>query len=164
MAGKTLMVALVLMALAAPAVWAGKDKKIAEADVPKAVMDAVKAVIPQAEFVSGEVETHRKRGTVYELNVRDGKGMIHLHVTEAGKITRLTRDYRWEKSIPFEEVPPAVKATLQKIRPDAKILEVDLGRHHDRIVYEIEIRTGTRVEELVITEGGDLLKLEEEDD
>ena len=52
------------------AAWAWADGKIAESEVPKAVMQAVSGVVPDAKFISGETGTDHNR-MIYKLNVKD---------------------------------------------------------------------------------------------
>ena len=56
-----------------------------------------------------------------------------------------------------------VKAALEKVRPGAEILEVNLGHHHDQRVYEIEIKGAPNTEdEVFISETGEVVKIENE--
>ena len=139
--------------------WA--DHKVPEGEVPKIVMDAAKAAAPQAAFVSCEVND---RDADYHLDMKDAKGPLHLHVSADGHVTRLVTGHLSDHDVALDEIPEPVKAEIQRVRPGAEIIEVELGRHHGCRVYEIEIRNGKRQEELCITETGDLLKLEADHD
>jgi hypothetical protein len=97
--------------------------------------------------------------------VKDAKGETHLHITQDGRVTRLVRGYHWDKDLPPAELPPAVKTALLRVRPDAEVLEVELGHHHDRLVYEIEIKGGEGEHddvEIYISAEGEVLKIEDE--
>lgn len=138
------------------------DRRIAEGDVPKAVMDAVKAAVPGAEFLSGEVDEHHHHPPVYHLDVKGPGGIVHLHVTASGRVTRVAPGFRGDHDIPADQLPGPVKAALQKVRPNAEILEVELGHHHDQLVYEIQIAVPNGEDEIYISDTGDIVKLEAE--
>jgi len=150
--------ALVFLAAAA---WG--DHRITEADVPKAVMDAVKAAVPGAEFLSGEVDDHHHHQAVYHLDVKSAEGVAHVHVTASGRVTRVVTGFRADHDVPADQLPGPVKDALLKLRPNAQILEVELGHHHDQLVYEIQIAAPHGEEEIYISSSGEVVKLEGDD-
>ena len=149
--------ALVFLAAAA---WG--DHRITEADVPKAVIDAVKAAVPGAEFHSGEVDEHHHHEAVYHLDVKGAEGVAHVHVTASGRVTRIAAGFRADHDIPADQLPGAVKEALLKLRPAAQILEIEMGHHHDQLVYEIQIAAPHGEEEIYISSSGEVVKLEGE--
>ena len=149
-----------LLVLSAASVWAGV-RKISEKEVPQAVMHAVRDEVPGASFMSGII--NEDRGTVsYRLNVkaRDGS-VVYLRVTPAGDITYFLNGFQVEDIVPADRMPRRISDRLREVRPNARVLEVEMGRHHDRSVYEITIANGDSVEEIYITESGEVLKREE---
>jgi uncharacterized membrane protein YkoI len=156
----TFVVAGAVLLMMTASAWA--DRKITEAEVPKAVLDAVKAAVPQAQFASAKVDEHHQ-GVRYEVNVKDGDTRVHLHVTADGKVTWLARDYAWDNDVAIEQIPPVVKEALLKLRPNAEILEAETGHHHGKLVYEIEIKgAGKDDEEIHINEAGEVVKIKSE--
>ena len=147
-----------LFVLAVATAWA--DGRIAESEVPKAAMDAVKTAVPEAKFISGHVDEDHHR-TIYRLNVKakDG-GVLHVRVTADGKVTDLTPGLRLENSLTMDQVPQAAKDALAKFRPTAKVLEVTIGQHANQLAYQFDIAEGEIVERAYISEKGDVLKLE----
>jgi uncharacterized membrane protein YkoI len=136
------------------------DGKVAESEVPKAAMKAVLGVVPDAKFISGDVgdENHR---TVYKLRVKSKDGaVLHVRVTPDGTVTRLDRGFPGENDVTMDQVPQAVKDAVAKLRPNAKILEVSIGTHDDRLVYEVLIGEGEPVYELYVTEKGEVTKVD----
>jgi uncharacterized membrane protein YkoI len=161
MYGKLCSVAVGLLFVLGAAAWA--NEKVAESQVPKVVMDAVRTAVPEAKFISGEMDEHHDR-QIYKLNVKDKDGgVIHIRVTPEGKVTRLLPGFQWENSLTMDQVPQEVKDAVAKSRPNAKILEVDIGHHHDLLVYEVDIAEGENVETLDISSKGEIMKLERKD-
>ena len=165
MYGKLCSVAVGLLFVlgAATAAWADENK-IAESQVPKVVMDAVRTAVPEAKFISGQLgeENHKP---IYKLNVKDKDGgVVHIRVTAEGNVTRLVPGFQWENNLTLDQVPQEVKDAVAKSRPNAKILEVDIGHHHDVLVYEVDIAEGETVETLDISSKGEVMKLERHHD
>ena len=152
-----------LFMLAAASVWAD-TRKISERDVPNAVMNAVRDEVPGARFMSGMITEDHDRVT-YRLNVQGRDGSVfHLRATSAGEITYLVDGFQVEDIVPADRMPQRISDKLREIRPNARVLEVEMGRHHDRLVYEITIANGDRDEEIYITESGEVVKVEEKHD
>ena len=138
------------------------DGTVAENEVPKAAMDAVKTAVPEAKFISGQLgeENHKP---IYKLNVKDKNGtVLHIRVTPDGNVTRLVTGFLWENTLTMDQVPQNVKDAVAKLRPTAKILEVAKGHHDDLVVYEVDIAEGEgeNIDALDISEKGEVMSLE----
>lgn len=139
------------------------DRPVAENEVPKVVMDAVQTVLPKAEFLNGELDDQHHKPPIYELDVRLGEEISHIHVTVDGKVTRLLKGFMREGPFPTDKLPTAVLKTLKKLRPEPKILEVEVGRYgHNRFLYKIRVKSEEGgAEEFFITRDGEEIKAED---
>ena len=67
-----------------------------------------------------------------------------------------------EKSI--TDIPAEVKSTIEKYSDSAKITEIELERHNEDLIYDVEIiRDGKKIDFMVSREG-EFLGYENEDD
>jgi hypothetical protein len=83
-------------------------------------------------------------------------------VTASGRVTRVVTGFRADHDVPADQLPGPVKDALLKLRPNAQILEVEMGHHHDQLVYEIQIAAPHGEEEIYISGSGEVVKLEAE--
>jgi hypothetical protein len=88
-------------------------------DVPKPVMDAVKARFKDATVVSAAKEIDEEKKLVYEVSLKRKDQTIDVILTPAGEIVL------FEKSIGLKDLPAAVAKTLKEKYPKAtyRILE-----------------------------------------
>lgn len=131
------------------------EKKIAESEVPKVVLDSVAKKHPSAKQVGFEREVERGK-TIYEVRiVEDGHG-IDVDVTPDGAIV--------EEEEEIAAPPPAVKAALaaQTAWAAWTVERVErvtsAGATEPR--YELELVRGKRKAELVFSADGKLLRTE----
>lgn len=103
---KVLRAALLLLVVTATTTAAASEKRIKEAEVPRAVLDAVHQKFPDMKAVRFEQEVEEGK-TRYEVKLEGGKGSLELALSPDGKL--LTK----EKSITAEEIPESVKKGLQ---------------------------------------------------
>ena len=72
------------------------EKEIAVKDLPKAVMDAIKAKYPKAEIEEAE-EITTKEGKIYEVELEieeEGKEVeLEIEVSAAGKILKIEKEH-----------------------------------------------------------------------
>jgi hypothetical protein len=92
-----------------------EDVKLAE--IPQVVMDTLKAKFPEAEI---EKWTQEKEGdiVVYDIEFRQQGQKFEADIKEDGSI------HNWEKQIAAEELPEAVKQTVEKTYPGASLKEI----------------------------------------
>ena len=133
------------------------ERKLKEADVPKAVIDAVKTAHPDAKITGFEEEKEQGK-TVYEVSLGEGANKVELDVSPDGKI--LTT----ETVIALNAVPGEVqkafgaskygKWTVKKVE---KV--VDTGHEQDpRFEYQVS-NAGKRAE-VVFANDGKIVKEE----
>ena len=104
------LAALAAVAMLTAAGARANDEKVPLDKLPKAVVDAVKALFPKAEMKEAEKATADGK-TKYEIKIKDGTSNVELNVTDAGVIT----DY--EKEITLKDLPKAVADTVAAKHP-----------------------------------------------
>jgi hypothetical protein len=94
---------------------AREDVKLAE--IPQVVMDTLKAKFPEAEI---QKWTQEKEGdiVVYDIEFKQQEKKFEADIKEDGTI------HNWEKQIAGEELPGAVKQTVEKTYPGASLKEI----------------------------------------
>ncbi len=90
----------------------GDEEKVALDELPKAVVEAVKAKFPKAKLVSAEKETEEGK-TVYEVAIKNQGQSIDVTLTPDGKIVEI------EKQIAAKDLPKAVANALEAKFPKA---------------------------------------------
>ncbi len=151
---------LVLVALVAPS--QGDEQKIPLGDVPKAVLDAVKAKFPHAEL-KGATKEKEDDEMVYEISIVDQGKKIDVSVDDEGEIEST------ETEIAISALPKAVtkaidakypKATIQKAE---LIIEFEDGKEDEK-TYEVVIVTDAKKKiEVVLTPKGKIVEDEKKD-
>ena len=110
-----------------------EDKEIAMSDVPEDILDAAHAAVEGATWETVELgsdEGEDKYG--FEGKTADGI-QVAVDVLEDGDVVEV------EHHITVDDLPAAVKATLDKYAPGMKAEEVERLIDDDRaVVYEIE--------------------------
>lgn len=135
---------------------AGGEVKVKLADVPKAVVQAVKAKYPKGKLTEASKETEDGK-TVYEVTVMDGKTHIDVTVTPEGKIILV------EKTIAAKDLPRAVADALEKRHPGAKVNLAEEISKDDKVTgYEVVVETkGKKLMEVNFAPDGKFVKEEE---
>ncbi|WP_020471925.1 PepSY-like domain-containing protein [Zavarzinella formosa] len=131
------------------------EEKVAVKDLPKAIVDAVKAKFPKAELVSGEKEKEDGK-TVYEVKIKDGKTELEIKLTEEGKIVEL------EKEIAVKDLPKAVAEAVEAKYPKATVKEAEEVTKGEKTVYEVTVKTADgKTLEVALDPAGKILTTEE---
>ena len=91
-----------------------KDKK---EEIPKKVMDTLKAKFPKAVITKWTKEKEGDK-VVYDIEFKQGEQKFEADIFEDGTI------HNWEKEIAAKDLPKAVKETVDKKWPKATIKEV----------------------------------------
>lgn len=140
------------------------EEKVALKDVPKAVLDAVKAKFPKAEIkhASKEVEDGE---TLYEIETELDEHGVDLALKANGTIVEI------EKEIAVKDLPKPVADAVAAKHPKAKIEKaeeiVEFEDGKEKKSYEVAVEVGEKDMELKITPDGKILKakeLEEDDE
>ena len=74
-----------------------KDEKVAIADLPKAVVDAVNAARPGGTIIEADKETAKDGTVVYEVDVKQGGKNYEVKVDASGKVLSNEEDKEDEK-------------------------------------------------------------------
>jgi uncharacterized membrane protein YkoI len=143
--------ALALAALAAQAA----EEKVDLKDVPKAVLDAVKAKFPGAKLKEASKEKDKGK-TVYELSIQHEGHKIDVSLTSDGKIVSI------EKQIAFKALPKPVADAFKKKYAKAKVSAVEEVTAGKKITYEIHFTVGKKKMEIVYDPEGKVVNVEEE--
>lgn len=148
--------AVLLAALLAAAAHA-QDKKDEKVEIPKKVMDTLKAKFPKAEI---QKVTKEKEGdkVVYDIEFLQGKQKFEADIFEDGTIQN------WEKEIAAKDLPEAVRKAVDAKYPRAAIkvvMEVHEVKDKKEVLegYEIELETADKKEvEVMVAPDGKVLE------
>lgn len=146
----------------------GKEEKVSAEQLPQ----AVRAAIEKEGGKLGEIEKEDEDGkVVYEADLeKDGKE-FELKVAEDGTV--LSReaeaededeDEKDEKEVKVsaEQLPPAVKAALEK--EGAKLDDVEKEEEGGKVVYEADAEKDGKELEIKVAEDGTVISREAEDE
>ena len=150
-----------VVAVAAPS--RGDEQKIPLGDVPKAVLDAVKAKFPAAELKEAAKEVEDGK-TTYELSLKDKGTDVDLAVTAEGKILEI------ERALEPKDLPKKVKDAIEAKYPKATVKKAEVLTEtedgEEETSHEVQIVTaeGKSLEVVVDDEGEVEVKGAEEAD
>jgi uncharacterized membrane protein YkoI len=136
-----------------------KEEKIPLSEVPKAVIDAVKAKFPGAKIEKAEKEVEDGK-TYYELSLElNDDEDLEVKAKPDGTIVEI------EKEIKAEDLPAAVTAALKDKYPGAKIKEAEEVTKGTTVSYEVQIVTADKKKlEVTLDKNGNILEVEEADE
>ncbi|HJZ58875.1 MAG TPA: PepSY-like domain-containing protein [Gemmataceae bacterium] len=128
-----------------------------EKEIPKKVMDALKAKFPKAEITKW---TKEKEGNdvVYDIEFKQEGRKFEADIKEDGTILN------WEKEIAAKDLPEAVKKAVDKKYPNAKLKEIMevtevKGKEEKLEGYEIVLETADKKEvEVMVAPDGKILE------
>lgn len=118
----------------------GGERTIKEADVPKAALDALKALAGKAAFTELAEETEHGH-TFYEGSWTGPNGNVDALVTASGDLVEL------EEITPSDKVPASVRAEAAKTAGDAKV-EFE---KKTMVLYEIHYKKDGKGHEMIFT-------------
>jgi hypothetical protein len=151
----------IALALLLGAVGASRaeDRKIAQSDVPRPVMERVKQKYPGAKLVAFELEVEDGEQS-YEVTVRDGPRQIEVSCSPAGRVLAE------EEQIALADIPAKVRHALSANAKYAswmlhKAERIILEEKAESPRFELQLSHGTARAELVFTQEGTLTKTEE---
>ena len=138
------------------------EDKIPLKDVPKAVMDAVKAKFPGAEMKEASKETEDGK-TTFEVALTSKGKNIDVALTPEGKITEV------ETEMAAKDLPAAVSKTLKDKYPKGTIKKAEeiLAYEGGKETKSFEVLVGMAEEKTVevkLSPEGKILKMEEDDE
>jgi hypothetical protein len=148
-----LTVALAAFVLAVPAARA-EDKKD---EIPKKVMDTLKAKFPKAEIRKWTKEKENDK-VIYDIEFKQGTQNFEADIFEDGSIQN------WEKAIEAKDLPKAVRDAVDKKYPKATLKEVmevnEVKDGKDKLEgYEIVLETADKKEvEVMVAPDGKILE------
>ena len=131
-----------------------QDKKD---EIPKKVMDTLKAKFPKAEIQKATKEMEGDK-VVYDIEFTQEKRKFEADIFEDGTI------HNWEKEIAAKDVPEAVKAAVDKKYPKAawkEIMQITEVKNGKEMLegYEIVFETADKKEvEVTVAPDGKILE------
>lgn len=150
---------LVLAAVLLASTFAmAKEEKLKEADVPKAVLEAVAKKYPKAKAVGYTKETDKEKKVLIEASIEDGKRKIDIDLSPEGKILAE------EEQINAEAVPAEVKKGMADSKYSKwtvkRIEKVVTAENEKEPAYEFIIEDADNSGEVVFDKAG---KIKEEE-
>lgn len=143
--------------LAVPFAFA-KEEKLKDADVPKAVAEALAKKYPKAKVVGWEKETDKEKKVLFEARIEDGKRKLDVGLNPDGKILAE------EETIAADEAPAEVKKGLadsKYAKWTVKLTEKVITEENDKEpAYEYLLQDGDNRAEVVFDKTG---KIKEEE-
>lgn len=136
------------------------EEKIPLKDVPKAVLDAVKARYPGAELKGAEKEVEDGK-TTYEIALTDKGKSIDVSLTAEGKVTAI------ETVVAIADLPKAVTEAVQAKYPKGTLRKaeeiVEFQGDKETRSYEVIVATeGGKSVEVKLTPDGKVLEVEDD--
>jgi len=162
---------MIRIAVAGAVVWSGllglvsaaraDEEKVPLKDVPRTVLDAVKARFPGAELTGAAKETEDGK-TTYEVALKEKDRNVDVALTAEGKIVEI------EREIAAGALPKAVAAAIEAKYPKAtvkkaeEIVEFDGGKESRS--YEVVLAVAKKTLEVKLSPEGKVLKEEDDDE
>lgn len=138
------------------------EEKLALKDVPKAVLDAVKAKFPAAELKEASKEVEEGK-TTYEVSLEDKGKAVDVALTAEGKIVEI------ETEVAAGDLPKAVASAIAAKYPKAtlkqaeEIVEFEGGKE-TRSFEILLVTVAKKTVEVELAPDGKIIEEEEEDD
>ncbi len=141
----TLVLGLSALALA-------QEQRITRKDLPAAVLTAFAKAYPKAT-IKGYSKEMDEGQTVYEIESVEGKTTRDVIYSADGKLISV------EESVSTSELPPEVKAALDKRFPGGKILRAEKVTKGTVVGYEFQVQHKGKTTQIVFDPKGNELKL-----
>jgi hypothetical protein len=138
------------------------EVKVPLKDVPKVVLDSIKAKFPRAELTEATKEIEDGK-TTYEIALKDGGHAVDVAATADGKITEI------ETTIDAKALPAKVTAALTDKYPKATIKKaeeiVEINDGTETKCFEVVLMTtAEKSVEVKMSPDGKILKEEQGED
>jgi hypothetical protein len=152
-----LFISVALIALGATC--RGDEQKIPLAELPKVVLDAVKAKFPAAELKEAAKETERGK-TTFEVSLKDKGAAVDVIVSAEGKITEI------ERALDVKDLPTKVRSAINAKYPKSTVKKaeerIEFEDGEEERSHEVQLVTADgKTLEVVVDENG---KVEVEND
>jgi hypothetical protein len=151
---------VVLLGLAVPS--RDDERKIPLGDVPKSVLDALKAKYPHAEWKNAAREQENDE-TIYEISIVEHGAKIDVIVNEKGEIEQT------ETEIAITALPRPVVDALNASHPSAtirkaeRIIQFEKGKATEPSYEALIVTAARKTIEIVLTPSGKILEEEQKD-
>jgi hypothetical protein len=142
-------------------VWVGaqaQDRDKSDTNqMPKRIMDGLKAKFPRAE-VDKWTKEKEDDNFIYDIEFKQGGQKFEADIKEDGTI------YNWEKAIADKDLPAAVRKAVEKKYPKASMKEImeitTVKNGRDELEgYEIVLKTGGKKDvEVTVAPDGTILE------
>jgi uncharacterized membrane protein YkoI len=147
------------------------EEKVALDQLPKAVVEGLKAKYPNAEMVSAAKENEDGK-TVYEVKIKNNGQKLEVKLSAEGKILEEENDgdnkdgdkkeeNKAEKVAP-DKLPKAVADAIKARFPNGEITSAEKETENGKVVYDIELKQGGRKYEMDLYEDGTVIEVEKE--
>jgi uncharacterized membrane protein YkoI len=135
-----------------------KEEGVPLDQVPKAVLDAVKAKFPGAKLTEAAKETEDGK-TTYEVGLEHNGQEYSVSLTAAGKITEI------EREIEIKDLPKAVSEAIKKKYPKGKMEKAEEVTADGKTTYEVVVEASDDKDvEVTVDASGKVLKEEAEEE
>jgi uncharacterized membrane protein YkoI len=141
------VIAVSVMSLSA----AAQESKVAEKDVPAAVIAAFKSAYPQAT-VRGYAREKENGKVFYEIESKDGSTMRDLLYNPDGSVAEI------EETIAVSDLPAAAQEVIHSQYPKAVVTKAEKVTQGSKIGYEVSAKQGTKRISLEFDANGKVLK------
>ncbi len=121
-----------------------QERKVTEAEVPKAALDALKRLADQAKITEFAEEIEHGH-TYYEGSWSGPNGDVDALVTASGDLVEI------EEAIPADKVPSVVRAETEKAAGKGAKVKYE---KKTLVIYEAHYKKGDRREEVTLTPDG----------
>ena len=129
-----------------------QERQITRKDVPAAVLVAFAEAYPRA-VIKGYSKEMDKGQTVYEIESVEGKTTRDVIYSADGKLISV------EEAVDTSDLPPGVKAALDKKFPGGKIVRAEKVTKGTVVGYEVWIQHMGKTTEIVFDPNGKELKM-----
>ncbi|HVA49502.1 MAG TPA: PepSY-like domain-containing protein [Pirellulales bacterium] len=154
----TSVLTLGLMLLTVDARALAKEEDVPLDQVPKVVLEAVKAKFPGAKLTEAAKETEDGK-TTYEIGLEHKGQEYSVSLTAAGKITEI------EREIEIKELPKAVSDAIKKKYPKGKMEKAEEVTAGGKTTYEVVVEASDDKDvEVTVDASGKILKEEAEEE
>lgn len=135
-----------------------KEKDIPLDQMPKAVLDVVKAKFPGAKLTEAAKETEDGK-TTYEVGLEHKGQEYSVSLTAAGKITEI------EREIEIQDLPKAVSDAIKNKYPKGEMEKAEEVTSDGNTTYEVVVEVSDDKDvEVTVDASGKILKEEAEDE
>lgn len=129
------------------------ERKLTEKQMPVAVLAAFHKAYPAATIRGLSVEKEHGKA-FYEVESLDGATRRDLSYLADGTLSEI------EETLPETSLPAAVMAAVKAKHPGGKVLKAEKNTKGSVLTYEILVRDGKRLREVVVDPAGKVLNEE----